>query len=492
MNSSVAARLGSQTPRVSSHPPYVTSAADEVIDLAEAAGLVLDPWQRYVLTHGLGERADGRWAALTVSTWVPRQNGKGAIIEALELAWLFLFGERLVLHSAHEYKTAQEAFLRIKTLVEGCPDLRRQVRRVWQANGEQGIELLTGQRLRFVARSRTSGRGFSGDKNILDEGQELTVEQMAALMPTMSARDNPQVWIFGTPPDDPAAWVYGLKADGEAGADGLAHFDWGIDGLDMANPDDVARLADRELWYAANPALGIRITEEFVAHELPLLGALFAPERLGLWLPPAADATRFLDPKRWAALADPDSQPGDDLAIAVETTLDRTWSSIGLYAPRPDGLGHIEVIDHRPGTDWVVERVVELRGRYRPVGIGLDLRGPAGALEEDFRAAGIVEPDDPERPERGQLAVPTATDTGQACGQIVDAVRQGADRHRDQTQLNTAVSVVKTRSLGGSLAWARQEGVVDSPITAATLARWVYITRAPLVGVRRLEGSLMA
>lgn len=481
MSSSVAVRHGSQTPRVAEFPDYVSTAADEFVDLAAAAGLGLDPWQRYVLRHGLGESSQGRWAAFICSCWVPRQNGKGGIIEALELGWLFLTGERLVLHSAHEYKTAQEAFLRIRGLIQGCPDLDRQVARYWQANGEQGIELRSGQRLRFVARSRTSGRGFSGNKNVLDEAQELTAEQMAALMPTMSAMPNPQVWLFGTPPTNPAAWVYGLRRDGEAGAPRMAHFDWGVD-LDLSNPADVARISDRRLWRAANPAEGIRIEEDFLESEYRLLGPeKFAMEHLGLWLPPAADEARLLDPARWAELADPASQAGDDLAIAVETTLDRTWSSIGLYSPRPDGLGHIEVIDHRPGTDWVVARVVELRDRYRPVGIGLDVRGPAGALEEDLRAAGIVEPDDPEHPERGQLAVPTATDTAQACGQLVDAVRQGTDRHRDQVQLNAAVGAVKTRSLGGSLAWARQSGVVDSPATAITLARWVYITRAPLV-----------
>ena len=52
-----------------------------------------------------------------------RQNGKGTILEALELAALFLFPDvRLILHSAHEFKTAAEAFLRVRTLIEDNPD----------------------------------------------------------------------------------------------------------------------------------------------------------------------------------------------------------------------------------------------------------------------------------------------------------------------------------------------------------------------------------
>jgi hypothetical protein len=41
------------------------------------AGLILDPWQQFVLVNALGERADGRWAAFEVGVDVARQNGKG-------------------------------------------------------------------------------------------------------------------------------------------------------------------------------------------------------------------------------------------------------------------------------------------------------------------------------------------------------------------------------------------------------------------------------
>ncbi len=115
-SSTLAVRQGAQNPRVGNWPRYVSSSGAEAVELAASAGLLLDPWQEAVLTHGLGEQADGRWASFKVSCWVPRQNGKGAIIEARELAGLFLFKERLILHSAHEYKTASEAYIRILPL----------------------------------------------------------------------------------------------------------------------------------------------------------------------------------------------------------------------------------------------------------------------------------------------------------------------------------------------------------------------------------------
>lgn len=95
---------GHQIPRVTCWPQHVTSAGHEAVDLAASAGLILDPWQAFVLEHALGERGDGQWAAFEVGLVVPRQNGKGSVLEARELAGLFLFGEELILHSAHEFQ----------------------------------------------------------------------------------------------------------------------------------------------------------------------------------------------------------------------------------------------------------------------------------------------------------------------------------------------------------------------------------------------------
>lgn len=480
-------RRGAQTPRVAKWPDYVTSAGQEFVDLAESAGLCLDPWQQYVLTHGLGETAGGRWAAFKCSCWVPRQNGKGGVIEALELGWLFLTRERLVLHSAHEYKTAQEAFLRIKELIQSTPDLDRRVQKYWQANGEQGIELTRdagGGRLRFVARSRGSGRGFSGDKNVLDEAQELTAQQIAALLPTMSARPDPQVWFFGTPPDDPGAWCYGLRDDGEAGVPRMAHFDWGAD-LDPTDPADVRRAqTDRDLWYACNPALGYRIEEEFVAGEASSsgLGEKFPAERLGVWLPKALGGSSVLDVGRWLELADEGSRRAGAVAFAVDVTPSRDWASIAAFGLREDGLGHAEVIDHRQGTDWLVDRLVQLRDRWQPVAIGLDAKGPAGSLLLDLEKAGITRSEDPERPQYGDLVVPSAQDVAAGCGQLADAVKQGTIRHIGQELLEAALRGAKARPLGDAWAWGRRLSTVDiSPLVAVTLARWAFLARADLV-----------
>jgi hypothetical protein len=280
-------------------PRGSSPAAGDAVELAASAGLLLDPAQRLALEIALRERRDGKWAAFEVGVIEPRQNGKGGILEARELAGLFLFGERLLLHSAHEFKTAQEAFLRVLALIQSTRDLERMVSRVRTSHGEEGIELKSGARLRFVARSRGSGRGFSGDAVFLDEAYNLSDKALAALMPTMSARPNPQLWYTSSAPLPTAesAVLRRFCRRGRKGASRLAYIEYAA----AANAD----LDDQAAWAEANPAFGRRIFAEFIETERAAMSDEdFARERLGWvaarlaelkarWNPPvvACDAT---------------------------------------------------------------------------------------------------------------------------------------------------------------------------------------------------------
>lgn len=477
-SSLLAARRGSQTPRVANYPPYPLTAAPEVIDFAEHCGLVLDEWQRFVLTHGLGMRVDEAWTAPKVSCWVPRQNGKGGIIEALELAWLFLFDEELIIHSAHQHRTAQQAYGRLERIIRRTPDIHRQVRQYRQANGEQGIELYDGRELQYTTRSRTAVRGFSAKKVVLDEAQELTSDQMAAILPTVSAQINWQVWFFGTPPDDAAAWCYGLREDGQSGAARLAHFDWGAD-INLDDPADRARSHDIDLAYACNPALGIRIAEETVVDEdTPSgLGDKYPQERLGVWKPRARTGAGVIPEPLWRDLVVPRERPGT-VAIGVEYSLPRTYAAIVVAGRREDGRVQVSLADYRPGVDWVPARLVQLRQRWNPLAIGLDVKGPAATLLTDLEPLGITVPEHADRPNRGDLAVPSALEAAVAFGLLVDAARQRDLVHLDEAPLNVAVAAATTRSLAGGTAWERKNPTDISPLGAATLAHWALIARS--------------
>src|SRR6185437_6296498 len=258
--------LGDQSPRLSSLPPFGSeSSGERALKLAARAGLVLDPWQQLVIRSGL-RRSGARWSAFEVALIVARQNGKGTILEALGLAALFLFPDvRLILHSAHEFKTAAEAFLRIRALVEDRPEFDAKVSRVRTAAGAEAIELKDGKRLRFVARSSGSGRGFTSDLVILDEAYKLGDQEMAALLPTLSARPDPQVWYTSTAGNPDSIQLGRVRARGVAGGDpSLAFLEW--------SAENGCDLADRSAWAQANPGMGIRIAPDYIEREMSALG----------------------------------------------------------------------------------------------------------------------------------------------------------------------------------------------------------------------------
>ena len=447
--------------------------------MARRAGLHLDGWQQYVLTNSLRERAHDRWAAFEVGVIVSRQNGKGAILEARELAGLFEFGEQLILHSAHEFKTATEAFRRILALIDGCDEYRRRVKKVQVGHGDEGIELRDGARLRFVARSTGSGRGFSGDLVILDEAYALTSRHMEAMLPTLSARPNPQVWYTSSPPLDSASGdvLFAARRRGESEDPGrLAWFDFGAPGslLDLDGLD----LGDRDLWRRTNPALGIRISEEFIAAERKAMTPEgFARERLGIWPPEPVAGSDIIPEALWQAQARPAAERPPDVAFAVVVSRDRTRSAIGWAGRFGDGL-LVGLSDWRPGTSWVVDRLLELRKKWNPVGLVVSTRSENLLL--DLEKAGVTAPEDPEEPQRGDLAVPTAAEDASAYGLFVDSARSGRLWHLDDTPVNVALGQAQTRPAAGGATWDDRKAEV-SPLRAVTLAAWLFESWAHLV-----------
>jgi len=480
--------LGSRQPRLLSHPPYSETYGPEAVEYAAGGGLVADDWQADILNVLLAIRPDGKWSCADVGIVIPRQNGKGSCLEIRALAGMFLLGEELIMWSAHEYKTAMEGFRRLKAVVkslgtqvgnnENLFNIDGSLVKFNNTNGEEGIERLdTEQRIRFVARSKGSGRGFSGDCVIIDEAYAYTLEQQDALMYTLSARPNPQIIYTSSPPLDAATGepMFALKDRAEAGGDvALGWFDWGAPaGIDID---------DRDEWAKSNPALGIRISLEAVENERRKdpAGDGFGRERLGIW--PVRRKDALIKPEQWKSLVDVDSQAVDPVAFAVDITPMRDWASIVAYGLRADGLGHVVVVEHRPGTNWLRDRLVELRDRHNPVAICLDPAGPAANLLLDLEKVGIVRPEDPEKPELGDLAVPSGREYAGACGAFVDAVKNATLRHIDQAPLASAIDGVKTRPLGDAWAWGRRAGNVDiSPLVAATLARWAFEARAHLI-----------
>lgn len=485
--------VGARKPRIEVYPPYAYSLGVEAVELTERAGQTLDPWQvdAVELIHAV--RDDGQWACFEYAEIVARQNGKGGIAEARVLAGFFLLDERLIMWSAHEYKTALEAFRRVRGLIRALGRVVNDNRvdfgdfevKISNTNGEEGFERTdTGARIKFIARSKSSGRGFSGDLNVIDEAFAYTDEQQSALMPTLSARPNAQILYLSSPPlsGTTAGPLFALRARADAGGDASLGFrDWGAAG-DLDNLGRID-LDDRSLWARTNPALGIRIGEETIERERrSMTPEDFARERLGVW-PKRLEGGGAIDPEVWAALCDAGSRRDGDVALGVDIAPQRDYAAIAVYGPRADDLGHVQLVDYRPGTDWLVGRVVDLVAALEPVAVGMG-RATAASLETELAQAEICRPENLDEPERGDLAVVTGADMSAACGELIDAVRQRSLRHIGQRELDASIAGARIRETGDAIAWARKDSSADtSPVVAATVARRAFEQRAHLMAV---------
>jgi hypothetical protein len=499
-------------PRVCLAPAtFAFSSGTEAIELAAAAGLTLDPWQQLALMLALGETAAGRWAAFQVALIVARQNGKGSILEALELFWLFNTAEPLVGHSAHEYKTAMEAFRRILFLIENNDWLRKKVKKVINTNGEEGIELLTGQRLRFMARSKGAGRGFTFHKLVWDEGYALTREQQNAQLPTMSAVDNPQIIITSSPPlsSDTGPVLFQLRRAAQTLADRTVFLDYGAAGsLDKLDQVD---LDDQSIWRTSNPSeahagSGHGVSIEFMQGERAGMDDEgFGRERLCIWPPDLTQGFGVITKEQWAAMTDPNS--GSDewqdkdfpdpslpmpefvkaaqhppthlvgtpvLAVHVSPRGRGTvMAAIGLASYRHDGKRHLELLASGLGTSWVIEHLKRALSRSTFGAIVLDPGSPAGSLLADMvtmcSELGLNADD--------MIIKMTSGDVARAFGMIYDAANGTGDDpsvvHLGQSELTLAVGGAVDRKLGDGTAWDALKSTTDStPLISLTHALW--------------------
>lgn len=482
MTSPLGSLLGAARPRVEHRPPTIAgSFGPEAVELAGLAGLQLEDWQVAGLELMLSTRPDGKWACREYGEMLGRQQGKTTGLGAPRaLAGLLLLGEELIMWSSHEYKTSIEAFLRVRTALSrlGEPagqnlialDDGRVTVKVNNTNGEEGFALSTGQRLRFVARSKGSGRGFSGDCNIIDEAFAYERIHQSALAPTMSARPNPQSVYLSSPPLNGMSGevLYALSQRATEGDDRLGWRDWGLATLlddveAMTGRQRKAFLDDRANWTATLPALGKgRVTEEAIDQlRRELDDRDFAREMLGCWPRQViAKGSNVIDPDVWQSCADSDSRPGDVLVFGIDASPGGRSAAIASSGRREDGRLHTKIVDYRNGTGWVVERVKDLVARFGPRKVLLHPGGPAGALIADLAEAGV------------ELELIGGQEMAQACGALTNDLVEDRLRHCDQDALNDAVAQATARtSVDGTWKWDRKDSSGDiCPLVAVTAA----------------------
>lgn len=455
---------GAQRPRVELLPTAAyTDLADDAVALCDAAGLHLDDWQEHVVRGMLGERLDGRFVAPRVGVVVPRQQGKGVILEARALAGMFLLKEPFIIWTAHELKTAQAAFIRLRSWIDGAPDLAKHVRQYYTGNTENSIVFNDGRVLRFLARTPGSGRGLTASTLILDEAYGLKDVQLAALSPTLSTADNPQT-IYASSAGMPDSEV--LERIRQQGLDtatkGLAYFEWSA-------PDD-SESDDMDALIASNPGLGVRLSLETVAAQrAEWTDENFRRERLGIWAPiggasfiPATDWGHCRDDELIAAADELGGveQNLSDVRLSVDVSPDRSTASISIAGVRPDGSVYVEVVDSGEGVDWISATLAPIWKARSQSPVLVQKGSSAEDLVPELRRSGIA-----------VRAVPLH-EYAAACGRMFDAIKKRQVAHSAQEQLDSAMNAARPSYKGDTkFIWKRSHALADiTPLVTVTLA----------------------
>jgi hypothetical protein len=484
-------------------PGYKRTLGPEVGAINTLANFAPDPEQQLGLDMTFARNENGRSTCSEIGCLCCRQNLKTGLIKQVELGWLFVTDERLVVHSAHEFSTAREAYRDLKEIIEACPPLLRRIK----GGGRDGfkdtpadmsIETVTGARLIFKTRTKGGGRGLSGRKIVLDEAFALEAQHMGALRPLISAQPDPQLIYASSACLEDSEVLRTIVERGRKGNEPrLGYLEWCIGPAKEICQDGEAcshvygqavgcGLDKPEQWQQANPAMGRRIEQITIEDERRAcvsieLAHQFGRERGG-WHDAPAGGTSPITAEQWEDSAEIESKIVGALALSVDIRPDGLAATIAVSGRNEDGKTHAEItgtkkrgLDSRPGTAWIVSRIVKIFEKHDPSVLILDPSGPAGALIPALLEAGFVKvssPDEDVPVDKWRLYLVSGREYAQACGALVMDIREEAFRHIDQKPLNDAVDGARTRPLADAWAWSRKDTTVDiSPLVAATLAR---------------------
>lgn len=305
-------------------------------------------WAVDVMTHR--KRFDGglvSWAADNVALVVPRQNGKGDVIEHRELLGALIFGEQNIMHSAHLLETAEAAWGRMLNRVEANPHLAKRLKKVDRSNGRKAIHFTNGSSIFYRSRSEKSSRGLQYELIVYDEAMYVTDEQIAALSPTQTAQAHSQSLFVFTGLFAESGFMHQARRTViEGNGEGWAWLEWAIDDPEKTTDDAWVR--------AVNPSVtdGLIRFEKLAAQRSKMGRDKFAREHCNVHDFPVS-AQSDINPERLAELTDPESTPGPSVVLGLHVARDLSRAWIVVASERTDGRIHVELAESKEGLAWV-------------------------------------------------------------------------------------------------------------------------------------------
>lgn len=437
--------------------PERRTRGHEVAAIASRMGMPLMPWQRRVIDVALELDDDGLPAYRYVVVTVPRQQGKTTLLLGTEMHRALMWADKCqrVYYSAQTGLDGRKKLVDDQMPIIEMSPLHAAVKQYRRGIGSEGIIFRNRSRIDVMASSEHSGHGPSADLAIVDEAfSDVDDRREQAMVPSMMTKRDAQLWVTSTAGHEGSTYLRQKVDAGRAAvADGLdrgtCYFEWSA-------PDD-ADIKDPATWYSCMPALGITVSESVVMDALlddlaKGKEGLFRRAFLNQW---TVAEERVIPAAMWARVCVPGLDLGGSLVFGVDVSADRGHASIVAVDPQ----GCAELVEHREGTGWIADRVVELVARWDGEVVA-DERGPVAPILPEIESRGVPVV----RYGSGQVAA--------ACGRIFDAIADATVQVRaGSAALDAAVAGARKGIVGDAWYWRRRDAKVDiSPLVALTVA----------------------
>lgn len=462
-------RKGAQEPRIRIEPsglPYTD--ADDAAELMRLNSIELYPWQYVPLRAWLARDDDDQLVYLTCGLSVPRQNGKNVVIEAREVYELVACGGH-ILHTAHRVKTAKKSFKRLVRFFKDDkrnPEAAAMVENIRYTNGEEAIYLKNGGYIEYASRGRGTSRGFDDITLVVfDEAQDLTDDQLDAIMFTLAASSSGdrQIIYTGTPPDASAPGEVFTRVRNSTLDNNPPRncwHEWSV--------KEIGDVWDVDRWYETNPSLGYILDYDFTFNECANAAPDgFAHERLGWWSPQAV-AKRVISDKNWENSLI--KEIGNDYpyksSMAVKFSMDGSRYTLAGCKTKKSGEAAVELIEIGTTENGTKSLARELYERRRTV-CSIVIDGLSGADSLDKNLQELNAP-------RGYVMRPSPGQVIAAATGFLDSLADGSLKHTRQSQLDDSAKNAVKRTIGhrGGWGFGCEEPYDETPIEAVALALW--------------------
>ncbi len=324
-------------------------------------------------------------------------------------------------------------------LTETAPTPATRGFRIMMGEVGKGIYFDNGSQFLVFKPDADAYRGEAGDISWVDEAQELDPEEgadlLAGIVPLQDTKQDAALVVSGTAGEARVGVLWERVKRMRAG-------DPDIGGVDYCAPEDTPweTILDEEaalaLLVSIHPGIGTLTTLDKMRRNWRKFDKpKWAREYLSMW--PETAGARVIEPEVWEAGKSKMIQRPARVAFGFDIKPGGSVGAVCAAWRNSRGVAFIEVVDHRPSTDWLPERGQHLTKTYRGSTLAYDdiAEGKATATEMQRLTP------------RPRLRLQTYRETAAGCVQFDRDLKRGKLKHFDQAGLNGAVEHAAKREV---------------------------------------------